>query len=160
MSIKHLFIVFFIATLFSCERDDICIDENTPQLIIRFHDAIETDDLKSVSNLFVKVTNSLDEIVEINVIKTIDSIVVPLNVDQDYTKITLVKNANIDANAITDEFTLNYTLNSIYVSRSCGYKSIYNDIIVSNSSSNWLSQIQKEVDDIENESIAHLTIFH
>jgi len=158
---KIIFLFIISISLFSaCERDDICIDEITPHLIIRFYDKVETDDTKSVSKLLVSVTNSLNEVIETSAVKTTDSIVIPLNVDMEFTKIKLVKNADIAANAITDEFTINYTTEAVFVSRSCGYKTDYNDINLSDITTNWLQNIVINSAHINNEANAHLSIFH
>lgn len=158
-SIKILLFVFIIA-FYSCEKDDICIEENTPHLIIRFYDKVNTSETKNVEQLKVSVKNSLDEIIDIGAITTTDSIVIPLNVDLDNTQIILSKNTN-GTNDNIDGFTLNYMRDEIFISRSCGYKILYKDIQINNLATNdWIENIARNNTNIENETAAHLSIFH
>ena len=152
--------LLFFTTLISCEKDDICIEENTPHLIIRFYNNLNPTETKSVEQLKVSVKNSLNQEVQIGKIATLDSIVVPLNVDIDQTEILLSKNTN-GTNDNMDSFTLNYTRDEVYVSRSCGYKILYKDVQIDNPATNdWIVNIIKNNANIENETAAHLSIFH
>ncbi len=158
-SIKILLFLLIIA-FYSCEKDDICIEENTPHLIVRFYDKLNTLETKKVEQLKVSVKNSLDETIVIGAITTTDSIVIPLNVDLDNTQIILSKNTN-GTNDNIDSFTLNYIRNEIFISRSCGYKILYKDIQINNLTSNdWIENIARNNTNIENETAAHLSIFH
>lgn len=149
-----------IITLISCEKDDICIEENTPHLIIRFYDNLDATSTKSVEQLKVTVKNSLDQEIQIGEITTTDSIVIPLNVNLDYTEILLSKNTN-GTNDNVDSFTLNYIRNEVFVSRSCGYKILYEDIQTINPVANdWIQNISRNNSNIDNEAAAHLSIFH
>ena len=58
MKIKLTYILLFIITLItinSCERDDICIDEITPKLVITFYDKEDPSSVKIVTNLSAKI---------------------------------------------------------------------------------------------------------
>lgn len=155
--IKVLLFLFLIVLIHACEQDTICIDETTPHLIIRFYDKTDISAFKEVTNLKVYVENSTD--VEISDIKTTDSIVIPLNVDLDYTKIRLSKNTS-ETSGIEDVFTLNYSRKDIFVSRSCGYKTIYDNAVTVDETSNWIENIFVDFTTIDNENQAHLKIFH
>ena len=154
-------IIALIILLYSCEQDTICIEETTPHLIIRFYNETDHSKLREVVNLKVSVENSLDELVEIVSIVDTDSIAIPLNVDLDYTKIYLSKNTSETTGiGINDEFTINYDRKDVYVSRSCGYKTIYSNISTTNVSDNWMESISVIFTEINNENQAHLEIFH
>jgi len=156
----RIIVLVLFTTLISCEKDDICIEENTPHLIIRFYDNLDATSTKEVEQLKVTVKNSLDQEIQIGEIKTTDSIVVPLNVDLDYTEILLSKNTN-GTNDNVDSFTLNYIQNEVFVSRSCGYKILYEDIQPINPVANdWIENISRNNTNIDNEAAAHLSIFH
>ncbi|MCB0432970.1 MAG: hypothetical protein KDD18_08165, partial [Mangrovimonas sp.] len=63
-----------------------------------------------------------------------------------------------------DIITITYNPEQVYVSRACGYKTIYKNVVVSvtNDGDNWIQLIQS-VDDIqtvENEREAHFKIYH
>jgi len=159
---KYLFllIVFLFST--SCETDTICIDETTPHLVIRFYNKDDISKFKKVTNLKVSVKNTLDESVQIGSVSSIDSIALPLNVDLDLTKIYLTKNATDTSDGIENTFILNYSREEVFVSRSCGYKTIYNTINISDSNitNDWITNILVIKTEVDNENQAHLNIFH
>lgn len=156
---KYVYLLAVFSFLFSCEKDDICIDETTPHLIIRFYDKIEVTKVLEVVNLKVEVVDSLDNIIQITS-GSLDSITLPLNVDLNYTKIYLTKNATETSAGIEDSFILNYTKDEVYVSRSCGFKTIYDDASKSEVSTNWIENISIDSEKIDNEHQAHIKIFH
>ena len=163
----------------SCERDDICAEttQTTPHLIIRFYDINETEELKDVRLLTVSGIDENDNLLsEIVSNSTTDSIVVPLNFQEENTptisRFALKKDTDLDSDANdpdntltmsnTDIIEVTYTPQFIYVSRACGYKSVFE-----------LAGITREVDDnlwiinqtiinstVENENAAHINIYH
>jgi len=159
---KYLFVLLMLSFFTSCEKDDICIDEVTPHLVIRFYDKASTSTVKKVSNLKVEVENSNDEFVQIGSTTSLDSIVLPLNVALDLTKIRLTKNFIDNSTGIVNSFTLNYDREEVFVSRSCGYKTIYKNVNKSdeNLSLDWIHNINLLFTNIDNENQAHITIFH
>jgi len=159
---KKLVIILLISFFASCEKDDICIDETTPHLIVKFYDKDNPDDAKKVTNLKVEVENYLDEKIQIDNVSSRDSIILPLNVDLDLTKIYLTKNVTDDnPDGIEESFILNYSREDVYVSRSCGYKTIYKSINVSDElTDDWIQTITIVEENVENENQAHLNIFH
>ena len=152
---KKLFLLLLLmfAGLVSCERDDICIDDITPHLIIRFYDATDTTLVKSVAQLSVKILE-----IEANYISNsaADSIALPLISSADFTKFVLTNESN------SDTITINYTPEAVFVGRSCGYKSIFNnlDLQVTDDGENWIQSFNIISQQIENETSAHVKIFH
>jgi len=157
---KIRFLLIGMVLIVSCEKDNICIDETTPHLIIRFYNSDDTSKLKGVTNLKVAVQNSLDEIIEIGSVATKDSIAIPLNVDTDFSKIYLTKNVNDTSDGIEDSFEVNYTREEVFVSRSCGYKTLYNNVSITNSTYNWIDNFSLLTTRISDENNAHINIFH
>ncbi|MUH36295.1 hypothetical protein D9O36_10625, partial [Zobellia amurskyensis] len=52
--LKILFIILLgIFSFSACEKDDICTDFDTPQLVIRFYDVLNPTEFKDVQNLIV-----------------------------------------------------------------------------------------------------------
>jgi len=143
-------IIIAVFTILSCEKDDICIENTTPSLIIRFYDNDLPTEVKGVENLTVWA-NGKDSIY-LN--QTLDSIVLPLDLTQDH---TLYK---LSANLIEDEINISYARNDIFVSRSCGYKTIFENIQIVSSTENWIKNIEITNLTIENDTAAHITIFH
>ncbi len=183
-----LFIISLIAiiTLQNCERDDICAETTatTPRLLIEFYDASNTDDLKSV----LRLTAYGDGLVvdengmEIEPIVASDATLLfnensnavdlPLLIgtqgDRTTIRFVLEKftNFRIDDDPATesnrDIIEISYKPEFIYVSRACGYKSIFNDLdidIVPDGDA-WISNIIIDETTIENENTVHVRIFH
>lgn len=157
---KYIILLFTLYLLVSCEIDNICIDQTTPHLIIRFYDKSNTANFKKVTNLKLTFENSLNEIVQVDAISTTDSISLPLNVDLDYTKIYLAKNVNETSDGVQDEFQVNYNRDEVFVSRSCGFKTIYTNVSITDVTNNWAENIAIIHTSIEKENEAHLNIFH
>lgn len=154
---KTTVLILIIITFFSCERDDICIDATTPKLIVRFYDNTDIETLKSVESLKIEI-DSLGTFVEINPIAN-DSIIIPLRIDEDFTKIRLSTTSN-DVTKI-DDFTLNYTRKEVFVSRSCGFKTTFLEIPeVTNLTTNWVTSLTINNQNITDETAKHISIFH
>lgn len=148
-----LLLLFIFAGLSGCERDDICIDDITPHLVIRFYDVTDTTLVKSVDQLSVKILE-----IDANYISnsTTDSIAIPLISSANFTKFVLTNESN------SDTITLNYTPEAVFVGRSCGYKSNFNnlDLLVTDDGENWIQSFNIISQQIENETSAHVKIFH
>ncbi len=167
---KNSKIVFFlmivITAIYACEKDEICLEENTPRLIIRFYDNEEPDKFKKVSNLAVRVEGIEDYYLDGSISIATDSIVVPIRVEQDFTKIELVLNGNdLDSeNDNADFINLTYNREDKFVSRSCGYKALFYDVETSfeTDDDNWINSIitVETPQNITNEYEAHVKIYH
>ena len=86
---KKRFILVLVLMVFiqfsACEKDDICVDGDTPNLVIGFFDAIDTAEAKTVTLLRIKET-SLDTTLgtgDFDRTSTNDSIGVPLRTNED-----------------------------------------------------------------------------
>ena len=59
-----------------------------------------------------------------------------------------------------NQFTVNYTPNEEYVSRSCGFKIIFNEVTFT-SDNTWITDFTPEtLTTIDNQNEAHVQIFH
>lgn len=121
---KNLLLIFVLSILFSsCEKDDICdaATETTPKLIIEFYDALRPTVLKNVTNLAVKETGSTAVIPFTNSSK----IELPLKTNDNFTKYSFKLNSTNVTSANEDFVQFNYTRQNIFVSRACGFKTIF-----------------------------------
>lgn len=143
-------IALSIFTFLSCEKDDICIETTTPSLILRFYNSEIQTELKKVSDLTVWA----DGKDSIYVNQTLDSIIIPLDLTKDN---TLYK---FSTNLIEDEINFTYTRNDVFVSRSCGYKTIFENLQIDSNTTNWIKDISINNSTIDNETTPHITIFH
>ncbi len=167
---KLFLIVLAIAFSFTgCEKDDIC-DANTPttpRLIVTFYDFANPTVLKKVTDL--KVTGA-NKSLPLDVFDAVDTIELPLKTTEDFTKYTFTLNASNPANTVTDALQFNYIREDIYVSRACGFKTIFDlngtslpafilndDTTVSQG--NWIKKIEVMQPNINNENETHLKIY-
>lgn len=170
---KILLIVLIIIGTWSCERDDICAETTptTPHLIIRFYDLANPTILKAVPNLTVRplddAGNNLDDI---PISTPLDSITLPLRILNERTtmRFSLEKDTNLrlDEDTTTDSnidiIAVTYTPESVYVSRACGYKSIFTNlsITVEQDGNTWIKTNEILTTTIENENQAHIILRH
>ncbi|MFK5957695.1 MAG: DUF6452 family protein [Lutibacter sp.] len=149
---KKYFTIITISlfTILSCEKDDICIEATTPNLIIRFYnDEVQTD-----SKIVDDLTVWADGKDSLYVNQALDSIIIPLDLTQNTTTLILANNL------VNDTIAFSYDRKDIFVSRSCGYKTIFENLQIANNSSNWIKNIEINNSTIENDTAAHITIFH
>lgn len=178
MKKQPIAILLILLTIFACEKDDICSEETstTPQLIIRFYDAVTPENTKAVSGLFVYGVNDANEAVFFKniFVGAKDSIAVPLRTDNNATKLVFHLDFSIDDNGTPDDDSddvvlgnpetvdVNYIREDIYVSRACGYKGTFANLgaTLTPDADNWITNITIENNTVENENAAHINIYH
>lgn len=135
----------------SCEKDDFCIEATTPNFIIRFYDAANSTDTKQVTELYVWPEGKDSILVNV----TTDSIAIPLDVNNSETIY------NLSMGSIQDQITISYTVEEVFVSRSCGFKAVFNDATINANTNNWIQNISPTtITTVEDETSAHIQIFH
>jgi len=147
-----LYLTLILLTTVSCEKDDICIDATTPKLIIKFYDFDNQSLTKEIllDSVWAVGKNGIEEYKDI----TLDSIAIPLNISEN-TTIYIIEN-----NSVKDTIVFSYSKNDIFVSRSCGYKTIFENLHIESNTINWIKSSIITNLTIENETKAHITIFH
>jgi hypothetical protein len=128
---KIVLLLLVVLSFSSCEKDDICADETTPQLVIEFYDVTNPTVKKNVTNL--KVTGFSTDAVPVplpNSLGTFSGVSVinlPLRTTDDITKYSLILNSSTSTSIVPNEDFLqfNYTRQNLFVSRACGYKTIF-----------------------------------
>ena len=183
MNLKRIPLIFSLVILtaiiaWSCERDDICAEATptTPQLIIRFYDIDNQDNTKQVRQL--EIDGLDDDGMSMGTILSrtnTDSIVLPLRFAEEGIEVStrfqlekdadFAENENPDNDSNIDIIEVTYTPEFIYVSRACGYKSIFNfeatgGIIREIDADNWIINTEIINESIANESAAHIIIYH
>lgn len=165
-SMRSVFLMLAVMLSLSCERDDICIDETTPKLIIRFYDFENPELFKDVANLKVNIEGADGDYINETITTLTDSIALPINVVENQTRFTLTLQENevLEQEENADILEITYTQEDVFVSRPCGYKAIFNEVVpdVEKDEDNWIDDIVplKDPLDINNESSAHVKIYH
>ena len=168
-----LLAVFLFSLSFTgCEKDDIC-DANTvttSRLVISFYDVTNSSVLKNVTNLKI-VGEGMTEGVSFNGSTLINgsTVSIPLKTDVDTTTFSLILNSGNSNSALVNEdiLKLNYVRENIFVSRACGFKTIYTldplnpythtDAAIPDLK--WIQYISVKNSIIDNENETHLEIF-
>lgn len=190
------FIILATVITYSCERDDICAEttQTTPRLIIEFYDATEPELLKNVPRITVYGEGLITDPIDANsqsivlgpdAINNIplfnvntNKIELPLKIGMEgettTSRFILEKDTNLRLDTDNPETSnidiieITYQSEFIYVSRACGYKSIFTNINVTREpstidSDRWISNL--EIEDtieltVENENTTHVRIYH
>ncbi|MBP9792583.1 MAG: hypothetical protein KBC56_01130 [Flavobacterium sp.] len=160
-----LFTLLFAFSIWNCEKDDICEDgtPTTPKLIIEFYDNSSPTNKKVVTDL--KVTaDGMTSSLEYNAVSKIE---LPLKTDANLVNYNLVfdsKNADVTLQN-EDKIAINYSRKDVYISRACGFKTIYNlnanpnGMVLTSDIDNWIKEITIQKFTIENENETHVKIF-
>lgn len=172
---RILLLVLILGLSFSsCEKDDIC-DANTPttpRLIIDFYDIENPSTSKNVTNLLLVGKGETTGIKFTGVSK----IQVPLKLTEDSTEYSFTLNSG-NSNPLlihTDLLQFNYSRKTVYVSRACGYKTLFdlnndsdtttpNPFVLNNDPNkiigNWIYLITVAKYAIETENETHIKIY-
>ncbi len=166
-----------ITTSISCERDDICPESTptTPSLIIRSFDFSSQESKKNVFGLLIAGVGNEDFLPGYGAVTT-DNLTLPLKTDESATQYRLIQNYTINNNGTPDNpdddfpegnediITINYNTELVYVSRACGYKTIFKNVTltIEPDSDNWIKSKQSVNDNqsVEDETAEHFKIFH
>lgn len=161
---KIIALVFISLSFFSCEKDDICTEATTPRIVMEFYDISNPANLKNVVNLKIIAEGQATELGTYN---GVSKIYLPLKVTDDVTKYSLKLNNTSDINANEDKLEFNYTRQNVYVSRACGYKTIFklNDsngtLLTDNTTPDgfWIQNLVISNSNIINENETHIKIY-
>ncbi|WP_452228355.1 MULTISPECIES: DUF6452 family protein [unclassified Lacinutrix] len=169
-------LIAFVAFL-SCEKDDICSDETstTARLYIQFYNSSNTENLKNVLKFRVQGVDNDDVLSAYNIV-TASSVYLPLKTTENSTQFKLHNDYSINDNGTpdddTDDFpngnediiTISYNTKLEYVSKACGYKTVFENVTISvvDDGDKWINNIISTTDNepISNEDEAHFNLFH
>ncbi|RDY58283.1 DUF6452 family protein [Flagellimonas nanhaiensis] len=154
----------------SCEKDDICVDGDTPQLIIGFYDVEDTTEFKSVSSLRIRAVD-IDSIFSSTSFadrsNSPDSLLIPLRIDGNSTTYEFISDSaddetTGDETGNLDVLTISYETREEFISRACGFVINYDNLNLTlpDNSENWIQDIRIVQQTIENTDNIHVKIFH
>ena len=167
-----LLVVALSISFSNCEKDDIC-DANTvttPRLIISFYDITNSTVLKNVTNLKI-IGEGMEEGIEYNGSTLINSngVAIPLKTNTDVTTFRFILNYGNANTALVNEDILqfDYTRENIFVSRACGFKTLYTldplqpytHTDAATADQKWIQYIAVKKSAINNENETHLEIY-
>lgn len=161
---KILLLLLITITLSGCEKDDVCTQETTPRLVIEFYDITNPANLKPVLNLKVKGVGQTDDLGTFN---AVSKIALPLKIDDLTTKYSLIINSLSTTLANEDFLQFDYSHQNVFVSRACGYKTIFTldspngvtktDAVIPDTF--WIQDISIQTTNITTENETHIKIY-
>ncbi len=145
-------LVLAFVLIISCEKDDICLENTTPNLMLKFYD-FENDTLvKTIKIDSIRVLNKA--LISNYTAQSFDSILIPLDVNQYATSY------QITSGNLADTIYFSYDRNDIFVSRSCGYKTNFENLTIDSTTNNWIKAYNINTTIIDNDTTAHINIYH
>lgn len=166
---RKLRAIFFFTVGFllinSCEKDDICVEGDTPLLIIRFYDAENPEVFKSVSSLRVRGIGQENPVDTFTDRSSLDSISIPLRINQPDTGFLLILDSATEDDVETgniDTLTFSYATQEVFVSKACGFIANYDQLneSLTTDTENWIQSIEIISPTINSQADAHVQIFH
>ena len=155
---SFIFLMFLI--LFSCEKDDICLQGTpaTPRMIILFKDHENPQTKKGVSELLIRGLGQVDNLA----VYSGDSIAIPLRNNYEFTQFEFTLNTS--SPTLSDSLQINHRQFDTYINRACGYKS---NFVFENpfyykltQKEGWVKRIEKIRDTLSDEKSSHLAVYH
>lgn len=157
-------VLLALISLTNCEKDDICVDGDTPLLVIRFLDADNPTEFQDVSGLEVRGLLSDNTALDVIANASADSIAIPLRIGESGTTFILSQNPTpTDETTVNiDTLRFNYETNEVFISRACGFVANYTGLEdeLTADGANWIQNIEIVTPLIENSASAHVQIFH
>ena len=160
-----LLVLIVIISFTACEKDDICVDGNTPLLIIRFYDSENPGELKAVPSLRVVGLGQSSTVNTFADRTSLDSIALPLRINEANTGFILISDSADEDDLETgnnDTLTFDYSTLEVFISRACGYIANYDDLgeLLTSDSENWIQNIEIVSPLIQQQDSDHVKIFH
>lgn len=160
MKLKTYILALAILLVYSsCEKDDVCVENDSVYVNLVFYDVEDGSTAKSVSGFSLLDLNG--DIVRNYDNTTVASIALVLPTSQSSYDLILQKRTEVDGLTINTNDTLNfnYTPKATYVSRACGYIRTYTDLSI-DSTSNWISGVIVNTPEINSNNEEHVAILH
>ncbi|MFT5941342.1 MAG: hypothetical protein ACI9AV_001277 [Sediminicola sp.] len=159
-------ILLIIISFAACEKDDICVDGDTPLLVIGFYDINDTTTTKIVTQLRVA---GIDQQFTVNTVadrSNLDLVEIPLRINSPSTSFVLISNSTSNTSneetGNSDVITFNYETNEVFVSRACGFIANYDNLngMLTTDADNWIKGVEIVQTTINDQATAHVKIFH
>jgi len=159
-----LFFVILLAT-FSCEKDDICVDGDTPLLIVLFYNASDSSALKSVNSLRIIGIGNGDPVDTFTDRSSADSVGIPLRANEAATSFQIILNSAGEDGSETgniDTLLFNYETKEVFISRACGFVANYDSLTDSflPDTQPWIQGIEIVNSSVTSQASAHVKIYH
>ncbi|APQ18395.1 DUF6452 family protein [Maribacter hydrothermalis] len=155
-----------ILSVASCEKDDICVEGDTPLLVIEFYNISDTSALKNVPTLRVV---GVGKNITVNTVAdrtALNTISIPLKTDEDATSFILISGSASaeDGSETGNVDTINFSYQRIedFLSRGCGFVINYDSLQtgLNVDTDNWIKDIEIIKSQVTNSDSTHVKIYH
>ncbi len=163
-------LVILLGTIFfsACEKDDICVEGDTPQLIIRFYDIENPTEFKEVPSLRVAGAGKDFTVSTFSDRSALDSIAIPLNPGETISEFLFIVDSASDEDGFEtgniDGLNFSYEVQEEFIGRACGFIANYNNLSSATitDAENWIKNVEitKALVKKEDTLSAHVKIFH
>ena len=163
---RYLLIILLGILLFgACEKDDICVDGDTPLLVLRFYDAQNPETPKSVSSLRIVGLGQDDPVDTFSDRSSTDSVAIPLRVDQTESGFILILDSADEEETETgniDTLSFQYSTSEVFISRACGFVANFEvlNTALTSDTENWIQNIEISNPSVIKLDSAHVKIYH
>ena len=156
---NYILALVSLLILSSCEKDDVCVENDSVYINLVFFSVEDGSTAKSVSGFSLLDLNG--DIVQNYDNTTVSAIALVLPTSETSYDLILQKRTEVDGLTINTNDTLNfnYIPKATYVSRACGYIRTYTDLSI-NSTSNWINEVIVNSSEINSNSDEHVAILH
>lgn len=148
-----------------CEKDDICVDGDTPLLVVTFYDIENPGEAKAVNRLRAVGLGNGTPVTSFPDRSTRDSIGIPLRIDSGQTGFVLIQNSEDEEGADVgnrDTLYFDYEIREEFVSRACGFVGQFDnlEVLLQSDASNWIDSVTVISTTVENSLSAHVSVYH
>lgn len=150
---KRTVFIFFLSLFFiACEEDDICLEGTSPRLGIKF----ESTDTQTQDSVIIFRKGSDDVFSQVYADTVTDSVYIALRLD-DITETQLILSTRTYDTSLYDTLTVSYTPETLFVSKACGYKTVYQDVSYQ-TTFNFFTELEVLKTEITDESTADILL--
>lgn len=162
---KIWFVGLLALGLSACEKDDICAggESVTPNVVINLFDQLNSELLKPAKKIAIIADGQTDSLFFANSSK----IELPLQINTNETIwdiVLYIPTTNNDTIFKKDQLRFTYTPEALYVSKACGYKTIFHEFnatkAVNTTNDSWIQSIYKITNEISNNNNAHIQLYY
>ena len=163
---RVIFTFLLTITLTSCEKDDICVEGNTPLLVLEFFNVADTTAVKNVTALRIVGEGQTVTVNTFTDRSDLSSVAIPLRTEENSTTFYLISNSASNDNGQEtgniDTLTFNYDRIEDFKSRACGFVVNYDNVSteLQTGSGNWIADIEVIRASVTNSDSTHVKIFH
>ncbi len=158
--------IIFTGILSGCEKDDICVDGDTPLLVVNFYDVEIPTEGKNVPSLRVVGLGQSDPVNTFSDRSNRDSVGLPLRSDVPQTGFVLFRNSGSAEDGTEtgnpDTLYLNYTISEEFISRACGFVPNYGELEaeLQGDAAPWIDSIAVVNPSVQSTLTTHVAIYH